>query len=324
MVKINTMSYFYKYNFCSPAPLYATVKEELKTYFDTGAADDLMFPTYLNKCLNKLGKSSYSILETPLVIEDFQARLPDNFDNVREAWMCAEIGSRSVTSSGAIYHQASSVSTIQISPLILAGTQCSNDSCCNQDCNGECMPEVIQQAVYKSRGVETVNYRQLYLLQPGNISVKSNCSLGYSGNLSEFGQVALSNTTNPHSSRMDSFDIRDNKFVTNFRSGVVHLIYYGTEYDKLDNQMVPDNFRIKEYIEAFLKFKTFENLSNQPMDETFNQVQSKLQYYKSVADEAYIMAELEIKKQDAWTKQRRIKKTLKRLNMYRLPGRRRY
>ena len=28
------MSYYYKYNFISPEPIYATVKEELKSYFD--------------------------------------------------------------------------------------------------------------------------------------------------------------------------------------------------------------------------------------------------------------------------------------------------
>jgi hypothetical protein len=51
--------------------LYATVKEELKSYFDTGAVDDLLFPTYVNKCLSKLGKTSYKITETPLYIEKF-------------------------------------------------------------------------------------------------------------------------------------------------------------------------------------------------------------------------------------------------------------
>ena len=58
------MSYYYKYSFISPEPLYATVKEELKSYFDTGAVDDLMFGTWTDKALRKLGKSSYSIAET--------------------------------------------------------------------------------------------------------------------------------------------------------------------------------------------------------------------------------------------------------------------
>jgi hypothetical protein len=51
---------------------------------------------------------------------------------------------------------------------------------------------------------------------------------------------------------------------------------------------------IKEYI-SFLKFKVFEILTNQTNDETFNQLQQKLMYYKAAADEAYIMADIEIK-----------------------------
>jgi hypothetical protein len=62
-------------------------------------------------------------------------------------------------------------------------------------------------------------------------------------------------------------------------------------------------------------------LTNQTNDETFNQLQQKLVYYKSLADEAYIMAEMEIKKQDAYTKVNRIKKQLNKFNMYQLPNR---
>ena len=57
------MSYYYKYNFVSPEPVYATVKEELKSYFDTGAVDDLLFPTYLDKALKKLGRTTFVISE---------------------------------------------------------------------------------------------------------------------------------------------------------------------------------------------------------------------------------------------------------------------
>ena len=66
--------------------------------------------------------------------------------------------------------------------------------------------------------------------------------------------------------------------------------------------------------------KVFETLSNQINDETFNQLQQKLAYYKQQAEETYILADIEIKKQDAWTKQRRIKNDLNRFNMYELPN----
>lgn len=308
------MSYYYKYNFISPEPIYSTVKEELKSYFDTGAVDDLLFPTYLDKCLKKLGKSSYVIAETALEIENFEARLPDNFYAVREAWMCTEIPLLPYRSANSFYSQASSATTIQIAPVTYGGVPCTNTEC-TTGCP-ECMPELIQ-AVYKTNTQATRSYKQAYLLKPGNISVSKHCDVNYTSNLQEYGQN-LSNV--PFGSSMDSFDIRDNKFVTNFRSGIVHLIMYATDYDNLGNQLVPDNYRIREYIEHFIKYKVFEMLTNQTNDETFNQLQQKLQYYKSLADEAYIMAEMEIKKQTAEQKQNRIKKQLNKFNMYQLPS----
>jgi len=312
------MSYYYKYNFVSPDPIYATVKEELKSYFDTGAVDDLMFPTYLDKCLRKLGRATYVIQEQALEVINFEARLPDNFYAVREAWRCSELPYLT-TDPSSFYSQAATMSTIQVAPLTVGGQQCTSPTCFNPNCEGTCMPELVQ-AVYKTTNSIVNSYKKEYLLKPGNISSRNNCSVEYTNAWSFFPQHEEDQFT-PGSSGYDSFDIRDNKFVTNFRSGIVHLVMYATEYDDLGNQMIPDNYRIREFVEAFIKYKVFEMLSNQINDETFNQIQQKLIYYKQLHDEAFIMADIEIKKQDAWTKQRRIKNDLNRFNMYELPNR---
>jgi hypothetical protein len=317
------MSYYYKYNFISPEIVYSTVKEELKSYFDTGAVDDLMFPTYTDKCLRKLGRTTYVISEEILYIEDFQARLPDNFFAVREAWLCTEVPGYPYQTANSFYSQAASQTTIQVSPLTVGGQDCcKNPQCLNPtSCAGECMPELIE-AVYKTNQQSGRSYRQEYLLKPGNISARNNCAVDYNDNWEFYGYSGVANrSSTPGASAADSFDIRDNKFVTNFRTGVVHLLFYATEYDNSGNQMIPDNYRIREYIEAFIKYKIFETLTNQTNDETFQQLQQKLVYYKQMSEEAFIMADIEIKKQDAWTKQRRIKNDLNRFNMYELPNR---
>jgi len=300
------MSYYYKYEFVSPEPQYAIVKEDLKSYFDTGAVDDLMFPTYLNKCLEKLGKGTYSIVEEILHIEDFEARLPDNFFAVREAWLCTAINGFPVQSPNSFYSQAASISTIQVSPVISGGTPCTNTECTNENCNGtECMPELIQ-AVYKTNNEVNIQYRREYLLKPGNISTKKRCT---------------SDCPNLNASGPDSFDISDNKFKVNFRCGKVHLVFYATEYDNNRNQLIPDNYRVKEFIEHFIKYKMFETLMNQTNDETFKQLQDKMGYYKNLSDEAYIIAKTEMQKQDIYAKQRSIKKQLNSFNKYELPNR---
>ena len=312
------MSYYYKYNFISPEPVYSTVKEELKSYFDTGAVDDLLFPTYLDKCLKKLGRTTYVIAEQPLYIEDFQARLPDNFVAVREAWMCTAIPQYPYQQANSFYSQAASQTTIQVSPYISGTVPCTNPQC-TTGCP-TCMPELIQ-AVYKTNNAVARSYQQEYLLKPGNISARGNCDVEYT-NAWQFTEYAppLHEFT-PGAAGYDSFDIRDNKFVTNFRNGIVHLIFYVTEYDAIGNQMIPDNYRIREYVEAFIKYKVFETLTNQLTDETFAQLQQKLVYYKGLSDEAFIMADIEIKKQTPWEKQRRIRNDLQRFAKYELPNR---
>lgn len=302
------MSGYYKYNFVSPEPVYSIVKEELKSYMDTGAVDDLLFPTYLDKALKKLGRTTYVISEEVLFIEDFQARLPDNFYAVREAWMTTEVAGLPYQSANSFYSQAASATTIQVAPLTIGGTPCNKPGCQTPQCDGTCMP-VLVQAVYKTNNSIDRGFSHNYLLKPGNISAKQHCEVEYT------------NKFTPGSNSIDSFDIRDNKFVTNFRNGVVHLIFYATEYDEIGNQLIPDNYRIREYVEAFLKFKVFEMLTNQTNDETFNQLQQKLMYHKQAYEEAFIMASIEMKKQTPWEKQRRIKNDLNRFNMYELPNR---
>ena len=314
------MSYYYKYNFTSPEPTYSIVKEEFKSYFDTGAVDDLMFPTYLDKCLRKLGRTTYVIAEDILNISDYEARLPDNFFAVREAWMCTAVNGYPYQSANSFYSQASTHTTIQISPLTIGGTPCNNPGCQNPQCDGNCMPAIIQ-AVYKSNNTAAVQYRREYLLKPGNISARKNCGVDYTNNWEFYQEAPPLHEFTPGSAGYDSFDIRDNKFVTNFRNGIVHLLFYATDYDPNGNQLIPDNYRIREYIEAFIKYKVIETLTNQTNDETFNQLQQKLVYYKQLSDEAFIMADIEIKKQDVWTKQRRIRQQLNRFNMYELPNR---
>lgn len=300
------MSYYYKYDFVSPESSYALVKEELKSYFDSGAIDDLMFSTYTDKCLRKLGKTGYDIFETHLYIEDFQARLPDNFFKVREAWMCANISGYPYRSANSFYSQAASEDTIQVSPVTSGGSACTNVDCTNENCNGaECMPQLIQ-AVYKTNNEINITHQRQFLLKPGNISTKRYCA----DDCANFG-----------SSAADTFDIHGNKFITNFRKGIVNLIFYGTEYDGIGNQLIPDNYRVKEYIEKFLKFKMFETLCNQVNDETFNQLLSKKQEAKQEADEAYILADIEIKKQTADQKIRAIQARKNSFQKYELPNR---
>lgn len=280
------MSLYYSYEFVSAQSLMALVSEELKSYLDSGAVDNLVWSIYIDKCLKKLGKGSYDIKPVILNICDFEARLPDDFFAVREAWLCTNI-TQSYQLPSADYQEV----TAQSTSIALSH----KDSYCSP-----CAPDIIK-AVYKTTHQAFAYYRKHYLLKPGNIWAKGECH----ANCKNFGSAGP-----------ESFDVRDNKFVVTFRQGNVYMLYYSKEYDDDGYQMIPDNFRIQEYIEAFIKQKVFEQLSNQIVDETTNQIQQKAQYYKQLADEAFIIAVIETRKEDIYTKHRKIVKSLNNLNQY--------
>lgn len=259
------MSYYYKYNFVSPEPIFAEVKEELDSYFQTGVINDLMFSKYTERCLAKLGRSSYKITETILNLEDFSAKLPDDFTAVRELWLCTP-QSYEYTDPSATYEQA----TCRITPI--------RDKC--NECE-VCPPNELK-ITYKTTGKIIQHYTVSSLLTPGNVNAKDNCSM---------------DSLNKYSNSSMSFDIQNNRVYTNFPVGELYLVYYAKEYDENDYQLIPDNERIKEYLMAFLKFKCFEKIFNSSSDESFNQNRFKFELYQQAMWDAKTMAELEIKKQ---------------------------
>lgn len=282
------MSHYYKYKFVSPDTLFAIVKEELKSYFDTGAVDDLMFPIWTKKCLQKLGRSSWPIHQTLLFMDGYEARLPPDFLAVREAWLTATGFPIEMRKPGAFYQQ---ITTLLNKPY----------DACNPVVNCDpCNPDIIT-VVAKTTTDVAFPVTLSHLLRPGNIAVRDNCDAG---------------CLNYKSSSADTFDIRDGKFVTNFRSGDVYLVYYGQDTNCDGYQMIPENYRIQEFIEAFVKQKVFEQLSNQITDETFNQIQLKYSMYKQMADEAYILADIEIKKKTIYERAYAIRRDMNRFNGY--------
>jgi hypothetical protein len=284
------MSSYYKYKFVSPESIYATVKEELRSYFDTGAIDDLMFPIWTRKCLDKLGRGSYGISEIYLEIDNYVAKLPQDFLAVREAWLCTN-HYQSAKIPGAIYTST----LMRITPQ---GTEeCASNSCDGCDnCNNNLMA-----VTYKITDEVVYQFSKQYLLKPGNVSRLKDCSF-------ECGNYG--------SSSIESFDVVDDKLVTNFRTGHVYIIYYAESTDDCGNLLIPDNYRIKEYIESYLKYKLFEQLYNSVTDESFAQIERKYVNYRQIYDENYIIAQVEAKKETTQDKLRKIRNSYNRFNDY--------
>jgi hypothetical protein len=256
-------SYYYKYDFISPEPIYAQVKEELKSYFQTGVVDDVLFPKYTNDCLKSLSKSAYKIVEGIFKLEDFECTLPEGFHAVRELWLAE--------STDVSYRLPSSTYTQETIAVSSEGSRCDK----------VCAPKEVR-ITYKTSGTVLQTYHCQHLLKPGNVHAKDNCSL---------------DSFNRFSTAMETFDIRGRKLVTNFPEGSLYMVYYVKEYDENDYQLVPDNAEIENYLLAYLKYKVFENIYNNVSDETLKQIETKLMYYEQKMYEAMAQAKTEIKRQ---------------------------
>src|SRR6201999_1913253 len=104
--------------------------------------------------------------------------------------------------------------------------------------------------------IPNAKLKRVYLLKPGNIETAQHCDLP---------------CANLNSSAPDSYDIRGNKFSTNLRQGLIHLVYYSKyEMEDTDYQMIPDNWWIIEYVKRYITYKLFLQLWNQTTDETYN------------------------------------------------------
>ena len=291
------MSYYYKYPFISPEPTFARVKLELKSYFDTGAVDTTLFPFWTNDCLIKLGRGSYPIQEAVMYMENFTSRLPDNFKYVREAWSC-QMSGYEYPNPSSIYQQV----TPGTKNLITSRMDAPDIYC---DLCTECQYPDMIKAIYKTTEQVAFTFRRTHLLTPGNINKSCPKDL-FCANYNAIGQ--------------DGYDIQDNQLVTTFPEGIVYLTYYSEDFDDYENQLIPDDEqgRFRKYIELYIKSKIFEQLFNQTTDETYNQSLQKYQMYKQQADEAYILADIESKKEDIYRKQRAIRRTLRRNRKYEL------
>lgn len=289
------MSAYYKQKFVSPVRLYAEVQEELRSYFESSMVDNTMFPVWTNQCIQKLGLAAFPIKETIMSIQNFQHRLSDDFHAVREAWSCSTHEEVWQLPS-ALYQQITpNTKALITSRLDVGNLYC--DLC--QNCQ---YPDVIQ-AIYKTTEQVAFQFRKTELLTPGNINTSCPKDLW---------------CANWNAVSKNSYDIRDNKLVTTFCDGIVYMLYYSDGLNSDAEQLVPDSYYTKEFIKAFLKQKLFEQIFNQTTDETFNQSQQKYSFYKSLADESYILADVENKKETVYRKQRKIKQTLSRNQRYEL------
>lgn len=278
---------YYNKKFVSTEQLYAKIREELSSYFDAGAVNDLMFPIWTNYALKRLRKSALPIKETTIQICNYKGKLPSDFDSVREAWLCSAIYTEAYQSPTYKYYQTD----YRITPIDTScgSCDCQQDTCICSPCEN---PNKFL-VTHKVTNTVLFSYGFTELLRPANDGTLSRCNTA---------------CANRGVKTTETFDVDGCDFITSVEEGVVHLIYYADGIDEEGNQLIPDDIYIQEYIEKYIKYKLYEKLLNSTTDESFNQMSFKYQLADKLQKEAYVLADIELKKDTLDKTRKRITK----------------
>lgn len=240
-----------EYPYISIDPLLAEVKEEMKSYFESGAVTEIMIPTYVDQCLRKLKTVALKPEQAVLFIENYKGTLPPDFHLLNYAISYEMRADR---------HHNIGMSLPSTVGYYSKDIQCENCEGCDQ--SYQVFEKITCQRNQEIKYTMTrpvwirVYYGSRDLCIPGckNLSTRSD----------------------------DIITIHEKKTVTaTFEKASVYISYFSRPTDEVSGlPMVPEVLEVEEYVKSHIKFKLFEQLWNSVVDETFNQVQTKMQYYK--------------------------------------------
>jgi len=305
----------YKTNFISPLPIYARVKEELKSYFSTGSVDDLMFSIWTRDCIDKMEYTYLPLREAVLDMYNHKCELPCDFKAVKEVWLTATCHKGPITSPHVFYYQTD----CRISPApaenascepCVQGYQCFPPS---QTPDPVALPSLCDVppeyvVTHKVMNQMIFSYTVTGMLKPGN-----------------FKTIGRLHDSCPNRDiwSLETFDIIGNNLVTSFSTGSIYMAYYGT-HAEVDDQtqyyMIPDNDPFQKYLYHYLRFMVFQQLFDQSTDETFNQIMAKRNDAEDRMNTAYVNAKNYAISDDIYGVQRSIIRSYNRNNRFQLRG----
>lgn len=279
-------------NYISTESIFGQVKEEMISYFSTGEIDDLMWPKYVSEVLKTLYKSALPVRQVAITIQNNQGTLPDDFDSVKEVWACGNITYEFPNPSSYYYQKDCRLDNIT-DPCHVCNQEASCDDC------DPCKKQYL--VVHKVTGSHQFSYNYSHPLKPGNLQARNKCS---------------SNCLNLRVESPDTFSIDGCNIYTSMKDTAIHLVYYANGMDENDEQLIPDNHEIEQYLLKYLKFKMFDKLWNSAGGDTFNQAKLRRDVAEAEYLEAKIKAFTELKKENKSKSEARMTRTENRYNKY--------
>ena len=264
----------------------SVVKEELKSYFNTGAVDDTLFDYWTAYAVSKFKGTSKPTKEVYLPINNYKVELPRDYQEAKEVWACGVISSENLQDFTSTYY----LTDCRVTRINNKCHECFDNKC--QECVN--IPQKYQ-VLNKRTGSTLLEYKKSYLLIPYKSS-GSPCS-----------------PEDPRIYKVDGCTL-----TTNLQKGSVHIIYQTDNVEEdTGNILIPDVPEVEEYVGKYLRYKIFDMLSNSVVDESLRAVLQKLDRSERELAEAFVTAETELKKQTKYQVANLIKGRRRRFNNYR-------
>ena len=294
-------------NFISPSHIYARCKEELKSYYNTNAIDDLLFNTYTLDCLAKMENTYLPIQHAVLDMCNYTCDLPCDFRSIREVYMTATYHKGPITSPHVFYYQTDCRINAQPSgscSSCVPGYQCLPPS---QTPTPVALPDLCGVGdeyivTHKVMDQVTFSFQVTGMLKPGNYKT-----------LGKMHEHSLSRDCNS----LDTFDIVGNKLKTSFRDGTIYLIYYGEPLMTDEGYyMIPNNDPFQKYLYHYLRYMMYVQLVDQSTEDMYKLLKVKRDDEKVDMWDAYINAKNYAVSGDIYDVQKNIIRTYNRNNRF--------
>lgn len=236
------MSKYDNFEFISAEILVAEVKQQLKSYFDSGSITEIMIPTYISTALRKLNHTVLECKEDIIILEDYKAKLPADFAYLDDIYLCEKVD-------------------IITTPLTTTVFNYYKKTYCHDSCENE-------YETFSQRTVDIPSWITTHL-KPCLLKV-------YYGSRS----YCLDSCTGIRMiDNLNEVKINKKTVTANFQTGTLYVKYYTTPEDEY-GPLIPNIVEVEDCIKAYLTFQLFDQLYNSVTDESINVIERKRALYK--------------------------------------------
>lgn len=239
------MSKYDNFNFVSAETIVAEVKQQLKSYFDSGSVTEVLIPTYVSTALRKLKHMVLEPKEDILSLTNYTVKLPSDFQYLEDVYLLE-------------------TTELIAGPLYTTVYDYYKKRYC--DCEDDlCEPDCETFSITKASIPSWINKNLNPTLLKVYYGSRSYC-LDSSYGIKNINAV-------------NEVKINKNTITANFQTGLLFIKYSTIPTDEY-GPLIPDVVEVEDYIKAFITFQLFDQLYNSVTDESINIIERKRQLYK--------------------------------------------